>query len=63
MKKTRYVFEFTSEYVKRNVRNSDNEKLERPARIVMEIPEGMYELKDMLSEYAEKHIRCVAENP
>jgi len=62
--KTRYIFEFTSEYVKRPVRNSDNEKLEKqPAKISVQIPEGMYELKEMLSKHAEKHVRCVVENP
>ena len=59
-----YVFEFTSEYVKRPVRNSDNERLERePASISVTIPKEMYQLHEMLAQYAEKHVRCVAENP
>jgi len=59
-----YVFEFTSEYVKRPVRNSDNEKLERqPAKVSAEIPKGMYQLHEMLTKYAQEHVRCITENP
>lgn len=62
--KTAYYFEFTSEYVKRNVRNSDNEKLERkPASISVTIPKGMYQLHKMLLQHAEEHVRCITENP
>lgn len=62
-----YVFEFSSEYVKRPVRNSDDDrellKNRKAALITVEVSDTMKSLHTLLAEHAEKHVRCVVENP
>ena len=62
-----YVFEFTSSYVKRDVRDSDDEreilKERKAAAISVELPDSMKSLHELLSQHVEKHVRCVLENP
>jgi hypothetical protein len=59
-----YIFEFTSEYIKKPVRNSDEDRelLRKPAIISVKPDKKSIKLHNMLFKYAEEHVRCIAEN-
>lgn len=60
-----YTFEFTSEYVKKPVRNSDEDRqvLRERKTAIIEVSPAMEQVHQLLLKHAEEHVRCVAENP